>query len=205
MTNRVSLCACALTALTACASGVQPPADTAPVPVQRTHAPYVDADVSFMQGMILHHGQALEMTALARARTGNGTLLSLAQRIEQTQLVEIARMSRWLETRGETVPDPAAYREHGAHGAHEGHMPGMLTPEQMQQLAAASGDAFDRLFLESMIGHHEGALTMVAELQAAGGGLEPEIYRFAADVDADQRAEIARMQSVLTRMERGAE
>ncbi|HEX6587405.1 MAG TPA: DUF305 domain-containing protein [Longimicrobiales bacterium] len=204
---RNTLGACGLLALvgSGCASaGPTPPADPAPATVERTHAPYVEADVAFMQGMIAHHGQALEMTSLAPARTTNATLLSLAERIDLTQQQEIARMTRWLDARGETAPEPAAYREHADHGAHAGHMPGMLTPEQMARLASASGSEFDALFLESMIRHHEGALTMVAELQAAGGGLEPEIFRFAADVDADQRAEIARMQSLLTRI-RGAE
>jgi uncharacterized protein (DUF305 family) len=121
----------------------------------------------------------------------------LAERIEQTQLNEIERMTRWLRDRGEAAPDEDAYRGN-AGGGHAGHMPGMLTAEEMARLVAADGVAFDRLFLEYMIRHHEGALTMVAELQAAGGGLEAEIFRFAADVDADQRAEITRMQSMLT-------
>lgn len=213
MAHRITLGACVLLALTGCASAgtessAGSPPVSPPVSVARTHSPYAEADVAFMQGMIAHHAQALEMTALAPARTENATLLSLAQRIEQTQLAEIARMARWLEARGETVPDTASYRAYGGHaghGAHDAHMPGMLTAEQMARLAGAAGPAFDRLFLEYMISHHEGALTMVAELQAAGGGLEPEVYRFAADVDADQRAEIARMQSVLTRIQRGAE
>jgi len=202
MGHRISLGACALLALTGCASaGAEPPAASPPVAVERTHAPYADADVAFMQGMIAHHAQALEMTDLVPGRTTNETLLSLAERIELTQQVEITRMSRWLEARGETVPEAGASR-HSDHGA---HMPGMATPERMAQLAAATGETFDRIFLETMIRHHEGALTMVAELQAAGGGIEAEIYRFAADVDADQRAEIARMQSLLTRIQRGAE
>ena len=183
-----------------CASTPQAgPASAPPVSVARTHAPYTEADVGFMQGMISHHGQALEMTALVPERSANGTLEVLAQRIEQTQVNEIQRMTGWLEARGETVPDPAAYRDHGAggHEMHGGHMPGMLTPAEMAELAGATGERFDRLFLEYMIRHHEGALTMVAELQAAGGGLEAEVWRFAADVDADQRAEIARMQSML--------
>ena len=180
--------------------GARGPAPTTPPPVAvaRTHAPYTDADVAFMQGMIAHHGQALDMTALVPERSDDPTLEVLAQRIEQTQLNEIERMSRWLRDRGETVPDPSAS---GEHAGHAGHMPGMLMPDEMARLAASNGPVFDRLFLEYMIRHHEGALTMVAELQAAGGGLEAEIYRFAADVDADQRAEIARMQSMLTNIQ----
>ena len=192
----VALCA------TACASGGgEAPTSPPPVAVTRTHAPYSEADVGFMQGMILHHGQALDMTALVPARSTNERLLILADRIDQTQVNEIERMTQWLERRGETAPEASSYREHA--GGHEGHgeMPGMATPEQMAQLASASGAQFDRLFLEYMIRHHEGALTMVSELQAAGGGLEAEIYRFAADVDADQRAEIARMHSMLTEIQ----
>ena len=196
---RISLVACALLAQAGCASaGVEPPAGSPPVSVERTHAPYAEADVAFMQGMIAHHGQALEMTGLARGRSGNPTLLSLAERIEQTQMAEIERMSRWLEARGETVPDPAAYRQHAGHGAHDTHMPGMLTPEQMARLAGTAGAAFDRLFLESMIRHHEGALVMVKALFATpGAGQDPELFGFASDVDADQRAEIARMRRLL--------
>ena len=180
----------------------------APVPAaERSHLPYEPADVAFMQGMILHHGQALEMTALAESRVADASLGILVERIEATQENEIQRMAQWLAERGESVPDPAAYRNHapGAHGAHGGHMAGMATPAEMERLAALSGDAFDRMFLELMIRHHEGALTMVAELQHSGGGLEAEIYRFASDVDADQRAEIARMRSMLTVLQRGSE
>jgi len=205
MLHRITLVACLAIGVSACASGAVEPPTSAPPPVAvtRTHAPYTEADVAFMQGMIAHHGQALEMTALVPARSTNQMLHALSARIEQTQLNEIERMVGWLEARGETVPDPAAYREHsaGGHEDHSGHMPGMLTPAEMAQLAGASGTQFDRLFLESMIRHHEGALTMVAELQAAGGGNEAEVYIFAADVDADQRAEIARMQSMLNQIQ----
>ena len=204
MLHRITVVACLAIGASACASGAAgPPTSAPPVAVTRTHAPYTEADVAFMQGMIAHHGQALEMTALVPARSTNQTLHVLSARIEQTQLNEIERMVNWLEARGETVPDPAAYREHaaGGHEEHSGHMPGMLTPAEMAQLAGASGTQFDRLFLEKMIRHHEGALTMVAELQAAGGGNEAEVYIFAADVDADQRAEIARMQSMLNQIQ----
>ncbi|HUF13004.1 MAG TPA: DUF305 domain-containing protein [Longimicrobiales bacterium] len=196
-----------------CVGGTAPPA-SAPAPSAepaggpaRAPAPYTRADVAFMQGMIVHHAQALDMTALVPARSGNASLRILAERIEATQEDEILRMSRWLAARGETVPDPHAYREHmaaGAGGAHGTRMPGMLSPEQMEQLAAGSGHAFDRMFLQFMIEHHIGALTMVEELQQAGGGLEAEIYRFASDVDADQRAEIARMWDMLTVLPRGS-
>lgn len=200
--SRAALATLASLAAAACAGGAAQPASApAPATAARAHSPYMAADVAFMAGMIHHHGQALDMTALVPARSEDETLRLLAGRIEATQLNEIERMSRWLSARAETVPDPRAYREHGAHGA---HMPGMLTPDRMERLAAASGETFERLFLEYMIQHHEGALVIVAELQAAGGGLEAEIYRFASDVDADQRAEIARMQSMLTALQRGS-
>ena len=184
-------------------SGPGPVPTSAPPPVRVVAAgTWTQADVAFMQGMIHHHGQALDMTALVPERSTSASLRTMAARIEATQLDEIRRMRQWLEVRGETAPDPAAYR---GHAAHEAHMPGMLTPEQMQRLTAASGTGFDRLFLEYMIQHHEGALTMVSELQSAGGGVEGEVYILASDVDADQRAEIARMRSMLTVLQRGSE
>lgn len=150
---------------------------------------YSEADVRFMQGMIPHHAQALEMTALIADRTGNPSIRRLAQRIDISQTDEIARMQRWLETRGETVPGDHHHRE---------LMPGMLTEEEMARLSAASGAEFDRLFLELMIQHHEGALVMVDELFSTdGAGQETEIFLFASHVDSDQRAEIARMRGML--------
>ena len=150
-------------------------------------------DVRFMQGMIAHHAKALEMTALLASRTNREEMRLLARRIELSQADEIGMMQRWLTTRGATVPDVHAHHDHG--GA---LMPGMLTAEEMSRLEAASGRAFDRLFLESMIKHHDGALTMVNDLFATrGAGQEPEIYAFASDVDADQRIEIDRMSAML--------
>lgn len=150
------------------------------------------ADTRFMQGMIGHHAQALEMVALVEARTRNADLKRLAERIDVSQRDEMQMMREWLTRRGEALPDPHAH--HLSHG----QMPGMLTPAQMQRLAAAEGPAFDRLFLEGMIQHHEGALTMVKELFAsAGGGQEPEMFDFASDVEADQAMEIRRMRALL--------
>jgi uncharacterized protein (DUF305 family) len=158
---------------------------------------FTPADVRFMQGMIGHHAQALEMAALLPERTSRDDMRLLAKRIELSQADEIAMMRHWLEARGQEVPDPHAH--HSGAGASGGAMmPGMLTSEEMSQLAAAKGDAFDRLFLELMIKHHEGALTMVKELYARpGAGQESEIYAFASDVDADQRMEIERMRGML--------
>ena len=146
-----------------------------------------------MQGMISHHAQALAMTALLPSRTAREDMRLLARRIELSQADEIAAMRRWLEVHGETAPDLQSHHAHG--GA---LMPGMLTPEEMGRLEAATGAQFDRLFLEFMIKHHDGALLMVSELFAtAGAGEEPDIFAFASDVDADQRIEIDRMSAML--------
>ncbi len=154
---------------------------------------FTAADVRFMQGMIGHHAQALEMAALLPERTRRDDMRLLAKRIDVSQADEIQMMQRWLEARGQQVPGPHAHHAPGAP-----LMPGMLTVEEMSRLAEARGDAFDRLFLELMIKHHEGALTMVKELYAtAGAGQESEMYAFASDVDADQRMEIDRMRGML--------
>jgi uncharacterized protein (DUF305 family) len=154
---------------------------------------FTPADVRFMQGMIGHHAQALEMTALLPERTGREDMRLLAKRIDVSQADEIKMMQRWLEARGQDVPGP-----HAHHAAGAPLMPGMLTPEEMARLAAAKGDGFGHLFLELMIKHHEGALIMVKELYAtAGAGQESEMYAFASDVDADQRMEIDRMRGML--------
>lgn len=151
------------------------------------------ADIRFMQGMIVHHAQALEMSALVSDRAGHEQLHILAGRIDVSQRDEIAMMRQWLTRRGA----PVVAAEHHGDAAH-GTMPGMASPEEMRRLAAIRGAEFDRLFLELMIRHHEGALVMVAQLFAIdGAGQEPELYRFASDVDADQRMEITRMRRLL--------
>ena len=158
---------------------------------------YTPADVRFMQGMIHHHAQALRMTDLVPARSSDEALKVLATRIDLSQTTEIEQIRTWLQARGEDVPEL-----HGTHGTH-GHagsmelMPGMLTEPQLKKLADARGKAFYRLFLESMIRHHEGAMQMVTELFEADGGAEPEAGVFARHVDADQQIEIARMQAML--------
>jgi uncharacterized protein (DUF305 family) len=154
---------------------------------------YTAADVKFMQGMIHHHAQALDMTALVPDRTARDDMRKLAERIEISQADEIKMMQHWLEVRGQEVPGPHAHHAPGAP-----LMPGMLTPEEMARLAAAKGAEFDRLFLEGMIKHHGGALTMVQELFATPrAGQESEMFAFASDVDADQRMEIDRMRGML--------
>lgn len=154
---------------------------------------YTPADAAFMQGMIGHHGQAVEMTTLLPSRTSSEDMKKLAQRIEVSQADEIRMMQEWLRRRGQPLPDPHAMHVHGAT-----LMPGMLGAEEMARLAEAKGAEFDRLFLAGMIKHHGGALTMVKELFATpGAGQESEIYAFASDVDADQRMEIDRMGAML--------
>jgi uncharacterized protein (DUF305 family) len=150
---------------------------------------HVKADVEFMQGMIGHHAQALDMVGLLETRTQSNDMKMLALRIKVSQQDEIKFMRRWLAERGETVPD-----EH-AHHAHDYKlMPGMLSPEEMGRLAAAKGPEFDRLFLEYMIKHHEGALLMVNELfKKDGAGQQADVHAFASDVIADQQMEIDRM------------
>ena len=156
---------------------------------------YTAADVRFMQGMIGHHAQALEMTALLKTRTDSDDMRKLAHRIELSQADEIKMMQEWLTRRGQTLPDPHAHHAHGAT-----LMPGMLTQDEMGRLAAAKGAEFDHLFLEYMIKHHAGALVMVEELfSQPGGGQEPEMSAFASDVDADQRMEIDRMRAMLVK------
>ena len=152
-----------------------------------------------MQGMIGHHAQALEMAALVPERTHRDDMRLLAKRIDLSQADEIRMMQHWLEARGQQVPGAHAHHAAGATGAAvAAMMPGMLSTEEMARLAAAAGDAFDRLFLELMIKHHEGALTMVKELYATdGAGQESEIYAFTSDVDADQRMEIDRMRGMI--------
>ena len=146
------------------------------------------ADVKFMQGMIGHHAQAVEMVALINDRTANPNMKMLGLRIQVSQDDEMDMMRKWLAERGAAVPGPHAHHEPG------GFMPGMLTSEEMAALAAAKGVEFDRLFLQGMIKHHGGAITMVEELfKSPGAGQEGGIFAFASDVDADQRMEIDRM------------
>ncbi|SVA12808.1 uncharacterized protein METZ01_LOCUS65662 [marine metagenome] len=147
------------------------------------------ADVEFMQGMIGHHAQALEMTALLYDRSTWQDIRMLAQRIDVSQADEIKMMQGWLTARNEGIPENAAHHTHGTM-----LMPGMLTPDQMAELAAATGSDFDRLFLEYMIMHHQGAVIMVEALFASpGAGQESQIFNFSSDVIADQSMEITRM------------
>ena len=151
-------------------------------------------DVRFMRDMIPHHQQAVEMAELVADRTNRPELADAAGRIELSQRDEIEFMETWLKDRGEPAPDPA---DHAA--MHTDHrMAGMATPEQMAELAAASGTDFDRLFLKLMITHHEGAVTMVEELlEQPGSAYDPVLFEFTTDITNDQSAEIERMHALL--------
>ena len=173
--------------------------------------PVAEADVSFMQGMIMHHSQAVEMTDLMRTRTRNKDLLALGKRISISQTDEIKGMKQWLEDRGKPTSMPmdmGGMKGMDMKGHDMSHMnmggmsmplmPGMLTPEQMKALAKANGSAFDHLFLTGMIQHHTGALIMVQDLfDTPGAGQDNVLFDFATDIDNTQRAEIRIMQSML--------
>ncbi|MCH1569758.1 MAG: DUF305 domain-containing protein [Longimicrobiales bacterium] len=157
---------------------------------------YTDADVRFMQGMIPHHRQALDMTALVRQNAGSEAVRQMALRMEISQRDEIAMISSWLRERGESIEMPGM-------GAMQHSMMRMLTPEQMRELSNSRGTEFDRLFLEGMIQHHLGALDMVTQLfNTSGAAQESTVFKFAEDVDADQLMEIERMQAILDQLGR---
>ncbi len=151
-----------------------------------------------MQGMIHHHAQAVEMTAMIDSHTHNKDLQTLGARISSSQTDEIKFMKRWLAARGESVPSTMASMPGMNMPDAMPMMPGMLTPEQMEALREAKGAQFDHLFLTGMIQHHNGALTMVKDLfDTAGAGQDAEIFNFATDADNTQRAEIKIMQNML--------
>jgi uncharacterized protein (DUF305 family) len=157
-----------------------------------------------MQGMIMHHAQAVEMTALINERTTNKELRLLGARISHSQAEEINFMKRWLTARGQSTEMQMGnmsgmdMSDMDMSSRHPMLMPGMLTPEQMDALRKAKGAEFDRLFLTGMIQHHTGALIMVKDLFDTGGaGQDAELFNFATDVDSGQRAEIRIMQNML--------
>lgn len=185
------------------------PSKTLPPSTKATLPPLSQADAEFMQGMIMHHAQATEMTALIDSHTENKDLHGLGARIRRSQSEEIKFMQRWLTVRGEPVSMPqqemAGSESHMDQHMNMSHgsvhlMPGMLTAEQMEALHKAKGAEFDQLFLTGMIQHHNGALTMVKDLfDTAGAGQDAELFNFATDVDTGQRAEIRIMQGMLDR------
>ena len=175
------------------------PSRTLPPSTRATLPPRSQADVEFMQGMIMHHSQAVEMTGLIPSHTENKDLRSLGARISSSQSDEIRFMQRWLAVRGEPVSIAKAGMP-DMDVAHEpmALMPGMLTPPQMEALRKAKGAEFDHLFLTGMIQHHDGALTMVKDLfDTAGAGQDADLFNFATDADNTQRAEIRIMQTLL--------
>jgi uncharacterized protein (DUF305 family) len=174
------------------------PTRTLPPSTRATLPPRSPADVQFMQGMIMHHAQAVEMTALIESHTQNKELRSLGARISRSQADEIKFMKRWLTVRGEPV-SPAMPEMPGMNmSSHQMLMPGMLTAKQMDALRKAKGEKFDYLFLTGMIQHHKGALVMVKDLfDTAGAGQDAELFNFVTDVDTGQRAEIRIMQTML--------
>jgi uncharacterized protein (DUF305 family) len=189
------------------------PTRTLPTSTRATLPPRSPADVQFMQGMIMHHAQAVEMTALIESHTTTMDIRSLAARISHSQSDEIKFMKRWLEARGETgkpisplmpdmpgmdMPPMDKAMDMSSHAGHSMLMPGMLTEKQMEALKKAKGEEFDRLFLTGMVQHHNGALIMVKDLfDTAGAGQDAELFNFATDVDSGQRAEIRIMQTML--------
>lgn len=175
---------------------------------------FTQADVRFMQHMIVHHAQAVEMVALLETRGHSPQVKALGRRIAIGQASEMELMTGWLQARGQPVEAHDLHSDHGAHGGdHSGHaghtaapsetplMPGMLSPAQMARLAAASGPEFDRLFLEGMIQHHQGALDMVDALLALPDAAEDTLMSdFITSVVADQSSEILRMRSLLAEL-----
>ena len=175
------------------------PSKLLPLTTKATPPMRSPADVSFMQGMIMHHAQAVEMTALIPSHTGNKDVRALGARISSSQSDEMQFMRRWLAARGEPVSMAMpGMPEMDMSGQPMAPMPGMLTAEQMEALRNARGATFDHLFLTGMIQHHNGALIMVHDLfDSAGAGQDADLFDFATDADNTQRAEIRIMQGML--------
>ena len=154
---------------------------------------YTAADVEFLQGMIVHHYQAFLMSEMAPSRTNNQTILDLAGRIDASQIDEIDFMENWLRERGKSIPDPTLMSH-----SHHHKMMGMATPEQMNKLEASNSTDFDRLYLNLMIRHHDGAIDMVDRLnEFPGSAYDPQLYEFVTDLENDQAVEIERMNGIL--------
>lgn len=164
---------------------------------------FTKADVDFMQGMIHHHSQALQMVAMIESHTKTPELRAIGQKIQISQSGEIKSMTDWLTARKldapMIMPDGSAMMMGGGSHSDMAPMPGMLTAAQMKALGEARGAAFDQLFLTGMIQHHKGALSMVADVRSAGGGKETNIGDYLNAVDNDQRMEIVRMYGLLGR------
>jgi uncharacterized protein (DUF305 family) len=186
----------ALLAATTLAIGASP-ASTQQAPARQ---PYTEADVHFMSAMIGHHAQAIAMAAMAPTHGASPELQALAARVVNGQQDEIAIMQQWLRERGKPVPeaDPRGMKMVMSGVEHFHLMPGMLSAEQMKQLDQARGKEFDRLFLQFMIQHHNGAVAMVKDLMSSPGAAHDEtVFRLASDINVDQTTEIDRMQKML--------
>jgi uncharacterized protein (DUF305 family) len=172
-------------------------------------APYSDADVQFMAGMIPHHAQAVLMATMAPSHGASHEVRLMCERMLVSQRDEIEYMRNWLRDRGQVVPAADATHHKMKHGdmQHDMLMPGMLTAEEMAALDKARGPEWDRLFLIGMIKHHQGALKMVDDLFEAHGALQDDdLFKYASDIYADQGAEIERMQKLLdVQARKGAE
>jgi uncharacterized protein (DUF305 family) len=177
------------------------PSKTLPPNTTGKPTPLSTADVDFMQGMIMHHGQAVEMTALIPSHTENPAIRELGAKISLSQTDEMNFMKRWLTARHQpTDMAMPGMPDMDMHGNPMPLMPGMLTPKQIEALRAAHGAEFDHLFLTGMIQHHTGALTMVDQLfKSPGAGQDADLFNFATDVDNTQRAEIRIMQNLLAK------
>ena len=193
------LCAVVLSA--GCATAPKPAAGIYQTPPGLGQYPYSDADIEFMSGMIPHHAQAVVMANWAKSHGAREDVAILCERIAVAQTDEIKMMRQWLLDRGLPAPDATSTKHHMkmANGMeHDMLMPGMLTDDQLKQLDAARGAAFDRAFLTFMIQHHTGAITMVKELFATYGAVQDQaVFKFASDVNVDQTTEVTRMRQML--------
>jgi uncharacterized protein (DUF305 family) len=199
-----------LLAVTACASARQvpltqqmgPEAAKARARADSLRYPYTQADIDFMKGMIHHHAQAIRISHWAASHGASNDVKVLTGRIITSQRDDIALMRQWLEDRNQVAPAVDSLgtiaMDHSQHGAHDSHMPGMLTEQQLRQLDAARGEEFDYLFLTFMIQHHRGAIDMVRTLFGShGAGQDETIFKFATEVEVDQSTEIKRMLQML--------
>jgi uncharacterized protein (DUF305 family) len=205
ITWRALTCALALTAVISArpAAAQKPLSGVEQARIDSIRRPYTKADIEFMSGMIAHHAQAVKMAGWAKSHGASSSLQIFCGRIAMGQTAEIGLMQQWLRERNQTVPEPdprgMTMAMPGMAGMdHIVLMPGMLTEAQMAELDSARGVDFDRLFLQGMIRHHQGALAMVDTLFNTPSAAQDEIvFKFANDVHADQETEIDRMQQML--------
>ena len=191
---------CVATLVAGCASAPPRGPGAANPPIPDSHYRYTDADITFMSGMIPHHAQAVVMAGWCGSHGARKDVTVLCERIVVAQRDEIAMMQQWLSDRGQRVPDATSTRHRMKMNGmeHDMLMPGMLSDEEMAALDRARGPEFERLFLEGMIRHHQGAIEMVDVLFKAYGAAQDEtIFKFANDVQSDQSIEIDVMRKML--------